>query len=277
MNLVYVVDQTGKVPFADLQRAVSDIQVQVNEHLAQFWPVKDTTIVAVQNKSEIPAAAWPTYIVDEFEDDGAPHSAYGYHWFRTNSDGSKLPFCVIKYVNNWTVVLSHEVMEMLVNPYAIYVTSADIPGLTEKGVQVLVEVADPVQSITDAYQITTSKKGVQVYGTWVSNFYSPAYFDIIDPNLIGIAKRYDYLGRLTSPKQVLEGGYISYQTRAGEWWQAYRQANVLLFRKLTDSTQSLTASEENRLIRGIGLAVAGLVAVLLLVFGVRHYRTDLQI
>lgn len=275
MNFVYVVDQTGRIPFADLQRAVSDIQVQITEHLAQFWPVS-ASLMAVADKSQIPATAWPTYIVDEFVDDGAPQSAYGYHWYKI-INGAKQPYCVIRYVSNWSVVLSHEVMEMLVNPYAIYVTSAEIPGLTEKGVSVLVEVADPVQSVADAYQISSSQTGQATYNTWVSNFYTPAYFDIVDPGLIGVTKRYDYLGRLTSPKQILEGGYVSFQTRTGEWWQAFRQANVLLFRKLTDASLKLTSSEQNRLWRGLLYMVAGMASVLVLGFAYKRYRSELVV
>jgi hypothetical protein len=53
---------------------------------------------------------------------------------------------------------------------------------------------------------------------WVvtSDFYTPNYFDpVTSPGV-----RYSFTGALTEPRQVLPGGYLSWQDAAsGHWWQ----------------------------------------------------------
>src|SRR5262249_60863709 len=53
-------------------------------------------------------------------------------------------------------------------------------------------------------------------GILVSDFYTPNYFDPV--KAAGV--RYSYTGALTEPRQVLPGGYLSWQDAAsGHWWQ----------------------------------------------------------
>ena len=50
----------------------------------------------------------------------------------------------------------------------------------------------------------------------MSDFYTPHYFEPV----VAAGVRYSYTGALTEPRQVLRGGYLSWQDAAsGHWWQ----------------------------------------------------------
>ncbi|MFZ0208492.1 MAG: hypothetical protein WAL59_20700 [Roseiarcus sp.] len=50
----------------------------------------------------------------------------------------------------------------------------------------------------------------------MSDFYTPNYFDPV--RAAGV--RYSYTGAITSPRQVLKGGYLSWQDSVSNaWWQ----------------------------------------------------------
>jgi hypothetical protein len=70
-----------------------------------------------------------------------------------------------------------------------------------------VEVCDPSEAADYAYSVN---------GILVSDFYTPNYFDPVKAPGV----RYSYTGALTEPRQVLPGGYLSWQDAAsGHWWQ----------------------------------------------------------
>jgi len=74
-------------------------------------------------------------------------------------------------------------------------------------VKFLVEVADPSEDAKFSYTIN----GIQV-----SDFYTPRYFDPVRASGV----RYSYTGAITSPRQVLKGGYLSWYVPATKkWWQ----------------------------------------------------------
>jgi hypothetical protein len=126
----------------------------------------------------------------------------------------------IQYTSeSWTVCLSHEVLEMLVDRDVNLTAFGPLPGSgKKKRVAFCYEICDPVAS--ESYSI----EGVEV-----SNFVLPSYFQA-DARA---GSKHDFLGRkedgrLLKPFGVKRGGYITYiDPRTGEWnnfWPATPRA-----------------------------------------------------
>ena len=76
--------------------------------------------------------------------------------------------------------------------------------------EILVEVCDPSGAAQWAYTVN---------GYLVSDFCTPNYYDPV--GAAGV--RYSFTGVLTEPRQMVEGGYLSWRDPAtGDWWQGER-------------------------------------------------------
>src|SRR6266536_519959 len=188
-------EQVG-ITVSNLTRVAAALQKQVTRDFGPVWEV-DGTVDAFASLEDVPLGYWPIIISRE-----APDFALGFH-----SDQEGQPFSLVRFTANWSLTASHECLEMLADPFGDRV----VPGFSlreDQGrVSYLVEVCDPCERAPFAY---TSN------GTWVSDFYTPDFFD---PKAApGV--RYDFTGNIKEPRQVLEGGYISWhEHRTNEWWQ----------------------------------------------------------
>lgn len=188
-------EQVG-ITASNLTRVAAALQKQVTRDFGPIWEV-DATVDAFASLEDVPLGYWPIIISKD-----APDSALGYH---TDKEGQ--PFSIVRFTANWSLTVSHECLEMLADPFGDRV----VPGFSLKEdqgrVSYLVEVCDPCESASFAY---TSN------GAWVSDFYTPNFFD---PE-VAPGVRYDFTGKIKEPRQVLEGGYISWhEHRTNEWWQ----------------------------------------------------------
>jgi hypothetical protein len=123
---------------------------------------------------------------------------------------TRQPFALVEASGAWTVTLSHEVLEMIADPFGNRLIAAALPGDPARRANYLVEVCDPCLSIF-----------YPVNGVPVSDFYTPQYFDPVRTE----GTRYSFTGEIDRPLQILEGGYLTfidpldsglYQLRAGE-------------------------------------------------------------
>jgi hypothetical protein len=96
---------------------------------------------------------------------------------------------------------------MLVDPFGNRVMAGDSPKDGQGRVSFLVEVCDP----SEASDFSYSSNGVLV-----SDFYTPHFFDpVVAPGV-----RYSFTGAITEPRQVLRGGYLSWEDSVTtHWWQ----------------------------------------------------------
>ena len=115
--------------------------------------------------------------------------------------------------DGWTIAASHEVLEMLVDPYGNRLHSSrsieivgnrikDGPGQFEY----LVEACDPCEADTYGYSIN---------GIAVSDFITPHFYDPVT----AAGTRYSFTGAIKSPREILPGGYISWVDQQTEEWQ----------------------------------------------------------
>lgn len=233
---VVLVDESGNVPMSRLEVVASALQKQVQNDFADVWNVT-ATVTAVASAAEIPAAAWPIFIKSDLD----VADVYGYHWV----DEKNRPYAWVKFRNGWSLTASHELLEMLVNPFLDKYQVTDISAEIAGDERFLVEVAGPVQSPNFAYYID----GVQV-----SNFFYPSYFDL----LVVTGKQYDHLGVITKPRSILEGGYVSFVDNLGQWWQAFVIQNKVDLRRLFGG-EADKGNTPGRILRGVVMGVSSAI------------------
>lgn len=198
---VALVSESERVGPGALMRVAAALQKQAVRDLGPLWNVA-ATVDAFQALEDVPLDYWPVVIRDDIDYAGAA----GIH---LDEDGQ--PFALVTASDDedvWSLTASHEVIEMLVDPFGNRLVAGDSPKPDQGRVQFLVEACDPSEDRRYAYSVN---------GVLVSDFYTPHYFDpVAAPGV-----RYSYTGALTAPRQVLVGGYLSWQDlQTRHWWQA---------------------------------------------------------
>ena len=200
-----LVDKTGEIDLDLVHSAAMALNLQVTRDLPQFWPVS-ATVMYLPNPDKVPAGVWPVQLVKTL-----PPDEGGFH-----SDKHKQPYSKViasKSDNTWTIDASHEILEMLVDPYgnrmhssvAIKVVRGKIvDGTGQFGY--LVEACDPCEDNSYAYTIN---------GIAVSDFITPHFYDPV----VTEGTRYSFTGAVKAPRQILPGGYISWVNPEKDEWQ----------------------------------------------------------
>jgi hypothetical protein len=130
----------------------------------------------------------------------------GYHDLTTTGKPLGKVFAATDHVysHKWTVTASHELLEMLVDPWINTMVFWQPDAGT--GLLCAYEICDPVESDEDGYTIA---------GTRVSDFVYPAWF--VDNGLQG--RQMDHRRHVTEPFEVRPGGYIgAFDVAGGKGW-----------------------------------------------------------
>jgi hypothetical protein len=183
----------AKIPRDDLLSVAAAVQRQLTEDVAPFWGASGTVSV-FDALEEVPPSYWPIIVGDEF--------AFPSLGFHQDVDGK--PLALIKHSDSYSQAVSHEAIEMVVDGDGGRLLTA--PALDGDGQsEYLLEVCDPCEA-----------QGYAIDGILVSDFYTPRYFD--DEAQPGV--RYCFTGEVKEPRQVLDGGYLTWRTPGtDEWWQ----------------------------------------------------------
>jgi hypothetical protein len=202
---VGLVDMTGEID-PDLVHAASmALNLQVTRDLPQYWHV-NSTVIYLPNPKKIPAGVWPVQLVKTL-----PPDEGGFH-----SDKHKQPYSKViasKKDNTWTIDASHEILEMLVDPYgnrmhssaAIQIKKGKVvDGTGQFGY--LVEACDPCEDNSYGYTIN---------GIAVSDFITPHFYDVV----VSPTTKYSFTGAIKYPRQILPGGYITWLNHEKDEWQ----------------------------------------------------------
>jgi hypothetical protein len=196
---VALISESKRIKSADLMRVSAALQKQAMRDLRPAWGIS-ATVDALERLEDMPVGYWPIVIMDDIGYDAA-----GIHLDR---DGQ--PYALVSASNDidvWSLTASHELVEMLVDPSGNRMVAGDSPKPEQDRVMFLVEVADPSEDARFAYTCN---------GVLVSDFYFPSYFDPVAATGV----RYSYTGAITEPRQVLEGGYLSWHDpQSNQWWQ----------------------------------------------------------
>lgn len=208
---VGLVDQSGRVPQAELQKLAGALNEQVHNEVHKDWGVLAS--VGVYTAESLPPHTWAVYLQEQLDQPGA----LGYH----ANDQTNQPEAFVELTSDYTVTVSHELLEMLVDPYGNRTHTAAVPqgidpsqvGLRSgERVAYLVEACDPCEAAS--YPVG----GVSLSDYMLNRWYRSAP---------GRNAWFSHLGTCTAPRQVADGGYVSFGRADNEWFQVFNQSGSL--------------------------------------------------
>jgi len=199
LRQIGIVSQTQVVPFAQVAQISAALQKQVTRDVAPIWNVT-ATVDPFEKVEDVPLGTWTILLKD----------ATGYYSPGVHLDSNGQPYALVHGQadhDKLSLAVSHECIEMLVDPFGKRLIAGDSPSPEQGRVLFLVEVCDPSEAMTFAYTVN---------GVVVSDFYTPAFFEPV--TAAGV--RYSYGGHIQEPRSILEGGYLSWMLPDSRvWWQ----------------------------------------------------------
>lgn len=175
------------------------LKTQINRDFSQHYGVQ-ADVRYLSQTTVLPGNFWQLAIFDNSDQAGA----LGYHDLAPNGMPIGKVFAGTDkiYGLQWSVTASHELLEMLADPYINLVAT----NWVQKGTstwwlrQYAYEVADPCEDERDGYLID---------GVLVSDFVLPRWFNsrIVPPP----GERFNFQGTMTKPLELRPGGYIAVQ------------------------------------------------------------------
>ena len=182
---VALVSQSEHIEASDVARVAAALQKQATRDFGPVWGV-EATVDAFPEAGQVPIDYWPILVIDNLEGGGGVHL-----------DRNRKPYALVDATASWSLTASHEMCEMLADPFGNRRVAGQSPKEDQGRVEFLVEVCDPIEASDFAYTIN---------GLLVSDFITPRFYD---PQAArGVL--YDFTGAITEPRLVLEGGYISW-------------------------------------------------------------------
>ncbi len=217
---VALVSETTSVTERWLTRVGAALQKQALRDFGPLWN-RRPTVDAFVSLDDVPLGYWPIIVKDNIDTPGAA----GVH---LDQDGQ--PLALVQYSDSWSLTASHECLEMLADPFGNRLIAGPSRKADQGRVEYLVEVCDPSEDAQFGYQCN---------GIMVSDFYTPHFFDPVTSSGV----RYSFTGSITEPRDVLQGGYLSWHDPISDhWWQQTYFGASPTFRDLgvfSRSTESL--------------------------------------
>lgn len=180
---IALVSLSARVGFGEIAEVAGAVLRQVNEHFSPIWN-HNASITPYASVEDVPLGYWRVTIVE-----GKPQQLKGIHLARDNNTGQ--PYALVSDEGEWSIAVSHEILEMIVDPTFSELRAGYLPG--GQRVSFLVEVCDPCQAIT-----------YTVNGCAVSDFITPEYFEPDSRN----DGRFSYYGSIKQPHTVAPYGYL---------------------------------------------------------------------
>ncbi len=198
MITIAVINESPVLAPIDLPPVVSALQTQVSRDFAPLWLSDSVQLIPAAQAAPAPAMvppseAWQLVLLDNSDQ----AEALGYH--DLTDAGQPLGKVFVKDTMDsgglWTVTASHELLEMLGDPWLCKVADAYGDGSEFY----MWEACDPIEG--DQY-------GYKIDGITVSNFVTDAWF-----RTFGVSgEKLDFMGCVSAPLQLLPGGYIGKYT-----------------------------------------------------------------
>ena len=170
------------------------VQAQIQHDVAPVWNV-DAMVCAYRNLADAPEDAYPVFVSDRFN-----FPSLGVH-----QDYNGMPLALVKAPRDLSLTISHEIIEMLIDPFGdrTVIGPSWVPG--QGDVEYLLEVCDPPEA--ESYPVN---------GLPVSDFCTPSYYDVG----AGPGVKFSRTGKIAKPLDVLPKGYLSWHEPVEDvWWQ----------------------------------------------------------
>jgi hypothetical protein len=192
-----LVADTPNLSVSELTTVAAALQKQIARDLKLYWDV-EATIAPFVELEDVPPGYWPIIVREDINNDAA-----GIH-----CDENGQPLALVTFERDWSITASHEMLEMLVDPFGNRMIAGQSVKAGQGRVEYLVELADP-----------TGDSWYWINDVKVSDFCTPRYFD----PLTNPGTNYCYTGMIQSPRGLLPNGYLTWHDAASnEWWQQSR-------------------------------------------------------
>src|SRR3990172_2955085 len=207
---IAIINKSTNVSDGEVKNVIAAVQKQVNIDFFPHWDVAvDLVFFDTDNENDIPSNYWLVVIIDNAD----IASALGYHTI-TNAGmpiGKIFTKVTESYGIPWSLTFSHEVLEMISDPYADI--SVFVRDSTTSGLIIAYENADACQSLQHAYTID---------GVVVSDSIFPSWFGFYQ------SEQYDFMGYITEPLSILPGGYVlAYRVpNNGSEWEVFLHKDI---------------------------------------------------
>src|SRR6266436_3010371 len=168
-----------------VEAAIPALQRQVSLDFRAYWNLDCQLIVLPKSKS-LTDGWWQILVTDNPDQAGA----FGYHELTSQGTplGKVFAGLDLQSGGSWTVTLSHELLEMLADPWINWCAQGS------DGKVYALEVCDAVEADDLGYEID---------GVLVSDFITPSWFEPTE------ADRLDFKQHVSKNLQLARGGYIS--------------------------------------------------------------------
>jgi hypothetical protein len=179
-----------RIPTEELLRVASALQAQATRDLGPIWGVAGV-VSPFLRLEDVPVGYYPLVLMREL-----PAPGHGVHLAN-----SYTPIGLVSYQADppWSRYASHEMMEMLCDPFGFRTIAAD---RNNEAVQYLVEVCDPCED-----------KSYTINGVTVSDFVTPDFYGTSG------GLRYSYTGSVTAAGQPVGKSYVSFVKADGKMYQ----------------------------------------------------------
>ena len=180
---------------AQVEAVVPSLQRQVSSDFRAYWDI-DCALTFLSKGQILTAGWWQIVLTDDPDQAGA----LGYHEMTIHGTPLGKVFARLdaESGSSWTVTLSHELLEMLADPWINWCAQG-----SDRRIYAL-EVCDAVESDSLGYEID---------GVLVSDFITPSWFERTE------ADRIDFKKQVSKPMDLGPGGYVSLLDREGGWTQ----------------------------------------------------------
>jgi hypothetical protein len=171
------------------------LQKQVSDDFRAYWE-QDCTLSFFPKDQPLIHGWWQIAIADNPDQAGA----LGYHEMTSTGTPLGKVFAKLDLTigSSWTVTLSHELLEMLADPWINWCAMGNDSKIYA------LEVCDAVESDDLGYKIDD---------VLVSDFVTPAWFEPTE------ADRLDFKQHVTKELELARGGYISIYDPSSGWTQ----------------------------------------------------------
>jgi hypothetical protein len=206
---IALVSLTNEISNRDLLRAGAAVQKQLTRDFGPIWGLR-ATLDSFSDLESVPSDYHPIVVFGYAEElVGQLEVAIGPEYTARLIDGfergrltglhlnafTRQPFALVQATDAWSVTISHEVLEMVADPFGNRLIAAAHPQDERQRVKYLLEVCDPCQAVW-----------YPVNGVPVSDFYTPRYFEPVGMD----GGRYSFTGQIERPLQILDGGYLTW-------------------------------------------------------------------
>ena len=195
LPVIAITNASTCVTDAQVEAVLPALQQQVSQDFKAYWNL-DCVLTFLAKDEKLATGWWQIAVTDNPDQAGA----LGYH--EMTSEGTPLGkvFAALDIQSgfSWTVTLSHELLEMLADPWINWCAV----GSDEK--IYALEVCDAVEADALGYEID---------GVLLSDFVTPSWFEPTE------ADRMDFQQRVTEAQELANGGYISVLDPKKGWVQ----------------------------------------------------------